>query len=114
MELVEKLKPSSKALRDDEYTSSEIQNEILEYFTDAVCKVILSEIRCNVFLMSSDEICNRNNQSIFALVYRTTNDLLDTKELFAGIYIVINKKANTLVETIMVSLKSNEKYRNLL
>ena len=55
--------------------------------------------------MPNDKTCDRNNQSIFALIYRTTNDLLDTKELFAGICGVKNKKADTLVETIIASLK---------
>ena len=62
MELVEKLKPSGKALRDDKYMSPEIKNEIIEYFADAARKVIISEIRWNMFFgMSGDKNCDRNN-----------------------------------------------------
>ena len=104
VKLIEKIKPSGKSLKADDCLSHQMQNEIIQCFADTVREVILSEIRRNAFFgMSGDETCDRNNQSIFAIVCRTANHLLEVKELFAGICVVKNKKADTLVETVMVT-----------
>lgn len=100
-----KLQPSNHALP-YEYDSPKIQNEIIGLIAKDVKERNLNKIRNNgYFGVSGDETADNQNQSMFAIIYRTVNNNLEIEEIFSGVHNVPNKKSETLTDTILVSLR---------
>ena len=55
------------------------------------------------FSVSGNEITDITNKSIFSLLHRTANDYLEIDEIFSRVYVIANKKSETIANKMRVS-----------
>ena len=55
------------------------------------------------FSVPGNETTNIRNKSIFSLLYRTVDHHLKVDEIFSGVYVIANKKSETIADKMKVS-----------
>lgn len=85
----------------NKYTSSDMQNEMLEVMGLSILRDIASCIQnASFFTIMADETTDKSNREQVVLVLRWVDDDLNTHEDFIGLYMVPSIDSDTLVSVI--------------
>lgn len=85
----------------DKYTSPEIQNELLTLMSQAVLRVVASQLQqAEFFTIMADECVDCSNNEQLVICFRYVDDKVDVHEEFIGLYQCPNITADTIVAVL--------------
>ena len=103
-ELIDAKGNQSKLDENNEYTCSEIQNEIIKLFYNAIMRKIMANLEENGhYCMLADEASDSSNSELLSLVVRQVTKEFAIEEHLLGYYKLDNIKSEHVADCIKVS-----------
>ena len=104
LKLCNKIAPVNHTLP-TEYASHQTQNELTQLCADKIHLNNVRKLQENKwFGIMADEATDCSNKTVLTLLHRSCDVNLEVHEIFMGLHVIKNTKAETIVNKILVSM----------